>query len=206
MIRTQNLTYNYDSKFSALYDVNLNIDKNTIILADELSSKTLLRLLSKQDTDYQGNIFIDNINLKEIKLKDISISYITNPTFLLKNKSISYNIAYPLIVRKSNKKEALYKATLLMNEYKIDEKKIKSSSHFEKVLISLLRTNIRHPHIVLIDDIFNNLSAEELKITINLINEISKESLTIITLNNDNFLDKFNDFEVIKLFNGKLED
>ena len=106
MIEIKSLTYSYDSKFSALFEIDLNINQNTLILSDELSSKTLFRLLTKQYKDYQGEILINNINLKQTKIKDLSISYITNPPYLIKNKLASYNLAYPLIVRKEDKKQS----------------------------------------------------------------------------------------------------
>lgn len=204
MIKTVNLFYNYDSKFSALYDINLEIQNNTVILSDELSSKTLFRLLSKQDTYYQGEIFLNNINLKDIKLKDISISYITSPSYLLKNKYAIYNVAYPLIVRKEDKKQALQKAYNLLQEYKLKDKKIQDCTDFEKLIITLLRAFIRQPKIVLIDDIFTNLNTTELDTVIGIINKISKESLTIISLNQSQNL--FNNYEILRLYNGKLED
>lgn len=204
MIEIKNLTYNYDSKFSALYDINLNISKNTVIFADEMSSKTLFRILSKQYTDYTGEIILDKQNIKETKIKDLSISYITNPPYLIKSKPIAYNIAYPLIVRKEDKKQALKRAHNLLQEYNLEDKKIKQCTDFEKAIITLLRAIIRHPKIVLIDDIFTNLNKEQLNIVINVINKISKESLTIISLNQSQNL--FNDYEALRLYNGKLED
>lgn len=205
MIKTTNLFYNYDSKFSALYNINIKFENNTIILSDELSSKTLFRVLSKQDTDYIGEVFINNKNLKEIKLKDLSLSYITNPPYLLKNKTISYNIAYPLIIRKENKKQALQKSIEIMQQFELSDKKIKGCTYFEKLLTALLRTFIRHPKIILIDDIFTNLKEEEQCVILNVISNLSKNSLIIIALNNKKMLNKFKDYKIIKLLNGSIE-
>ena len=205
MIKTTNLFYNYDSKFSALYDVNLNLDSNTIILADELSSKTLFRIISGQYKDYKGEIIIDNKNLKEIRQKDLSLCYITNPPYLINKKSIEYNIAYPLLVRKQNKTNALKQAQELMARYNLTNKKIKECTNFEKLNISLLRALIRHPQIILIDDIFTNLNNKEFNQVLNILNELNSNSLVIISLNDDKILKKFDHYKIIKLFNGSIE-
>ena len=134
----------------------------------------------------------------------MSIAYITKPPYLLNNKTVTYNIAYPLIIRKENKKEALQKASLLMKEYKLKENKVKNCTNFEKLMISLIRTLIRHPQTILIDDIFTNLNDVELSRVLDIINLISKKSLVVIALNNNHLLDKFKDYNIIKLFNGSL--
>ena len=205
MIQIKNLFYNYDSKFSALYDVSFNLDTNTIILADELSSKTLFRLISGQYKDYTGEIFVDNKNLKEIKLKNLSLCYITNPPYLLNKKSIEYNITYPLLVRKHDKTNTLTQAQELMTKHNLANKKIKECTNFEKIITTLLRAVIRHPKIILIDDIFTNLNDNEFNLVLNIINELCSISLIIIALNNDKIINKFNDYKTIKLFNGSVE-
>lgn len=205
MIKTTNLFYNYDSKFSALYDINLNLDSNTIIVSDELSSKTLFRLISGQYKDYKGEIFIDNKNLKEIKQKDLSLCYITNPPYLINKKSIEYNIAYPLLLRKQNKTNTLSQAQQLMTKCSLTNKKIKECSNFEKLNVTLLRALIRHPQIILIDDIFTNLNDKEFSLVLNILNNLNSNSLIIIALNDDKLLNRFNGYKIIKLFNGSIE-
>ena len=106
MIEIKNLSFRYDKKFYALFNIALTIYDNQKILMSckqELETQTLFRILSKQEKDYSGDIYFDNKNLKEIKTANLDVCYITKTPYLLKNKSVLYNIAYPLIIRKENK-------------------------------------------------------------------------------------------------------
>ena len=101
MITINNLTYSYDKRFSALFQLNVTFKNNksyVLYSSQELETQTLFRILTKQDKDYIGEIFYEDKNLKEISLKNLSVSYITKTPFLLNNKSVIYNIAYPLII------------------------------------------------------------------------------------------------------------
>lgn len=206
MIKIKNLFYNYDSRFSALFDINLNIKNNTIIFSNnELSSLTLFRIIAKQETDYKGEVFLFNKNLKEIKFKDISLSYITQNPILLKNKKADYNIAYPKILRKENKKVCIQKANELLNEFNIENKKAKELSYYESLLISFLRTILRKPKIVLIDNIFTKLSINELNQILKLIDVLKAESLIVVCIDDQKLKKNFKDFDYFILDNGLIE-
>lgn len=104
MIETKNLNFAYDKKFYTLFNINLKFfdgQKYMIFSEQELESKTLFRILSKQEKGYSGDIFFDGKNLREISAKNLDICYLVNSPILFKHKSVLYNIAYPLIVRKS---------------------------------------------------------------------------------------------------------
>ena len=64
----------------------------------------------------------------------------------------------------------------------------------EKITITILRSTVRKPKYILIDDIFSD---DERRI--NLIYELSKNSQLIFAINNINKRDKFKDFELISL-------
>ena len=206
MIKIKNLTYNYDKRFSALYELNLNVSKNEkLILLNEtgLESQTLFRLISKQDKLQKGEIYLDNKNLKEIKSKDLSVCYITATPFLL-NKNVIKNLIYPLKIRKINKKYAKIKANEILNKFNlknINNKKIKYLSNFEKIKISILRAMMRDYNILLIDDIFyfNEKENNEL---FNLINYLIIDKTVLINIKNKKLINNLNNFKIINLNNG----
>lgn len=200
MITVKDLTYKYDSRFFALFNVNLQFidNKNYLIFSmQELESQTLFRILSKQYKDYSGEIFIDNANLKSTPLNKLNIAYITKEPFLINNKSVLYNIAYPQIIRGEDKTKSLENAKSILINFGFENlinKKTKDLSKEEKITITILRATIRKPKYILIDDIFSD---DERRI--NLIYELSKNSQLIFAINDINKRDKFKDFELISL-------
>ena len=200
MITVKDLTYKYDSRFCALFNVNLQFidNKNYLIFSmQELESQTLFRILSKQYKDYSGEIFIDNANLKSIPLNKLNIAYITKEPFLINNKSVLYNIAYPQIIRGEDKTKSLENAKSILINFGFENlinKKTKDLSKEEKITITILRATIRKPKYILIDDIFSD---DERRI--NLIYKLSKNSQLIFAINDINKRDRFKDFELISL-------
>ena len=108
----------YIKDYFSLYNINLKINENTLLLGDINSGcNFLLRILSKIDKNYEGEILIDDINLNRIKDKDLNLAYIPNTPYLFENKTILENLIYPLKIRKITKKEAILRAKTVIKPY-----------------------------------------------------------------------------------------
>ena len=69
----KNLSFSYDVK-DVFKNISINIKKNklNIILGKNGCGKsTLIKLLFKYYTDYEGNIYYDNINIKNLSINKI---------------------------------------------------------------------------------------------------------------------------------------
>ena len=179
MIEIKNLSFRYDKKFYALFNIALTIYDNQ----QEIETQTLFRIIKKKKKDYSGDIYFDNKNLKEIKTANLDVCYITKTPYLLKNKSVLYNIAYPLIIRKENKNNSLKIAEKLLKKYnliQLKNKKIKKLTKNEQISIILLRCAIRNPKYIFCDDIDFDQNNFELFIN------ISKNSTILFAKNNYN--------------------
>ena len=95
-IEIKNLSFSYNDERKALDNINLNIDKNKkyAIVGESGSGKsTLIKLLMRYYNDYEGNIYIDNNNLKNIYSSDLyrNMSMIQQNVFMF-DDSIKENI------------------------------------------------------------------------------------------------------------------
>lgn len=210
MIEIKNLSYQYDKRFYSLYNVNLNIKESEKILfftENQLETFTLFRILSKQYKSYEGTISINQKDLKSIPIKNIDISYITSTPYLLKFKSIIYNLAYPLIIRKTKKRIAFSIAKEILEKYNLKylvDKKIKNLSYLEKIILTLLRAKMTNKSIILIDDIFSNLTTNDLNYILNLIYQLFKGKTILISTIPD-LKNKFPSYIIYQFKNGSLE-
>ena len=94
-IEIKNLTYTYEGK-EVLKDISFEIIKNKKYLIRGVSGSgktTLINLLSKTMENYEGNIFVDGINLKDISPSSFNekIAFIFQNVFLFED-SIKNNI------------------------------------------------------------------------------------------------------------------
>ena len=78
MIKFDSVTIKYVHEFFSLLNFNLEIKNNILIVGDFYSGSTaIVRTLTKLDKNYTGEIYIDDINIKEIKNEDLSIAYVS---------------------------------------------------------------------------------------------------------------------------------
>lgn len=200
MIEFKNVFIQYVSEFCSLYNFSCEITSHTLFVGDFFDGTTaIMRTLSKIDKNYKGEIFIDNINLKNIKDKDLDLVYLSENPILFKNKSIEKNLAFPLKIRKIDKKIIKNKVNSLFFEYKLNNfnKKIKKLNLSEQKIISLLRALIRTPKYVLLENFFENLDKNYFDLAIKILSKL-KETSTIIACEREQ-TEMFKDFEIIKL-------
>lgn len=220
MIKFNRVFLQYIQEFYSLYNFSCEIDSHTLFVGDFFSGSTaIMRVLAKIDEDYTGEIFIDNINLKDIKNKDLNLAYLPEKPILFKRKNLFFNLYFPLKIRKINKNDAknlindiiLEIKTLFPNFLskftfnKIDNilnLKIKNLNLSEQKIIALIRAVIRNPKYVLLENFYENLDKEHLPIANFLINKLKATSL-IVACEKDVVSNCFDNFNIINLSNNK---
>lgn len=168
MILVKNLCLKFTKEFYALFDINFEIKKGEAVsfLGEEHSGKTtLLRVLSKLEKDYTGEVYVKNISLKKLDFAvDVNMGYIPATPVFFEKKTVYENLQYLLKQRKignSEREEKINKLLIDFNLEKLRDEKVKNLSLFEKYILSIARLSLRELEIVLIDNIFENLSEEE---------------------------------------------
>ncbi|HIU06347.1 MAG TPA: ATP-binding cassette domain-containing protein [Candidatus Onthoplasma faecigallinarum] len=207
MIKFDHVYLKYINEFYTLYDINLELKENTLILGDIFDgTHSLFRLISKIDRNYQGEIYIEDKNLKDIKDKDLSLSYVTDKPYLFENKNIYKNLYYPLKIRKINKIDAKNMINDAINLYKLNNfpQKIKDMTLWQKKIIALVRAIIRRPKYILLEDFFSNLDEEYYEIATNILS--SCDSTIIACEKTDTKIPYYDSFNKLNLSYGKLED
>ena len=120
MIKIEQVSIKYIKDYYSLFNINLEIKNNTLLLGDKTSGNNfLLRLLAKIDRHYEGQIFVDNVNLKKIKDSQLNLAYLPRENYFFKNKSVLKNLIYPLKIRKIDSENAKNIVNLLLKQYEI---------------------------------------------------------------------------------------
>lgn len=208
MIKFDHVFVQYVNEFYSLYDFSCEINSHTLFIGDFFSGATaIMRTLSKIDKDYIGEIYLDDVNLKNIKDKDLNLVYLPEMPTLFKNKNIFKNLYFPLKIRKINKKTA---KNLIFNIFlelknnnfnifynyfnlnkinvklenndlinKILHLKINKLNRSEQKIITLLRAVLRAPKYVLIENFFENLNEKHVQLAEFLLNKIKETSIII---------------------------
>lgn len=160
----QNVTkqYFYGKKVLACVDLTFESGQIVSLLGSEGSGKTsLLKVVAGVEEIQVGRILFDE---KEMKPKDADVQMVFDDLAIFNNKSVFDNIAYPLKIRRENKKVIKQKvfeiAQTLEMESLLDEK-ISDLTELDKKYIALARILLRDAKVLLIDDICQNLCEKD---------------------------------------------
>ena len=199
LLRVENLSKSYgkgEAKVDALKNINLSIKKGefiAIVGPSGSGKSTLLHLLGGVDKPTSGNVFINDINIYDLKEKDLAI-------FRRRNVGLIYQF-YNLIPVLTVKENILLPAELdnrkIDKEYLEDLLKTPDLKERENHLPSELsggqqqrtsigRALINRPSIVLADEPTGNLDSKNSKEIVELLKvSVKKYNQTLIMITHD---------------------
>ena len=189
-------------------DVVFENGKTSVIIGPTGSGKTsLIKCLTGQLT-YQGDIFLGDRKLEEIKVKDRNFSYV-NQNISLYPKMIVYdNIAFPLRNQKMSRDEMDFKVKEIAKKFGIGlllTRKVTELSLGQQQKVALAKALIKHPDFLLLDEPFSNLDNKSKENIIeHLKNYLSETKTSVILVTHDLYeCFKFADF-IYPLVDNKI--
>ena len=210
-IKVTNLKFMFDDK-EVLKNVNFKFDKNksyAIVGTSGSGKTTLVNLLLGKYNNYSGNIYYNNIELKEISVDSLfEISSFVEQNVFVFDDSIINNITMYSNVEASLLQEAINKSGL---DALIDEKGSKyrcgengcNLSGGEKQRISIARALVKKSQLLLLDEATSALDNETASsITNNLLSIENTTKIMITHRLDEETLKKFDQIIVMK--NGQI--
>ena len=192
-INFKDVNFKYEGQDSLILDnINLEICKGqtvAIVGKSGAGKTTLTDLLPRFYDPISGNIFIDKINLKDLKLKNLRDLYgIVTQNVILFNDTIKNNIIHGnknasendinKAVKSANIQDLVEKLDNGLNTY-IGENGVKLSGG-EKQRLSIARALIKNPDILILDEATASLDSESEKMVHSAIDNIIKNRTVII--------------------------
>ncbi len=200
MIKITNLTKKYKNNI-ILNNLNYTFNDYGFYIIkgyNGAGKTTLANILALIDFNFDGNVELDNVNIKKIrninKIRNERITYVMPKNNLFSFLNVSENITY------FNKE---YDDNLVKN---IDtSKSINELSGGEKLLVTLTRVLNSSKDIIILDEITSQLDKAHTLLVLNYLKELQKTKLIILishdarVLNNNNVI-------TLDLKEGKLYD
>lgn len=187
MLQVKNLYLKYTREFYALYDVNMKIAEGESVAfvgEDESGKTSLLRIFAKLEQPTKGEVYIKEIPLNKLNYKtDIKAGYIPASPVFLEKKTVYENFKYILKAWGLEEAEIESKINKIIIEYaieKLKDVKLKELSLEEKYVLSLIRLSMREVELLMVDNIFDNISETTKEVIINLIKKIKSKKTTLI--------------------------
>lgn len=204
-------------KMQVLNEVSFAINKGelvSIIGKSGCGKSTLLYILSTMDTDFEGQLLIDKVDMKGKKDSELAlvrnekIGFVFQFHYLLNEFSVLRNVMLPGLklgkyVAKEVESRAIEKLKILGIESEA-QKMPNQLSGGQKQRVAIARALINDPLIVMADEPTGNLDKKNAEIVFEIFKELAEkyhQSLLIVTHDND-FAAKTH--RIIEMEDGKI--
>ena len=219
VIETKGLTkYFYDPiKFQVLKEINMSVTNGefvSIVGKSGCGKSTLLYLLSTMDTDYEGQLFINNVLItgktdQELAIiRNEKIGFVFQFHYLLSEYNVLRNVMLPgLKLRKYSEKEIENRAIEHLTTLDMLDQALKMPHQLsggQKQRVAIARALINDPLIIMGDEPTGNLDKKNSDLVFDIFKKLTlekKQTLLIVTHDND-FAKKTN--RIITMEDGKI--
>lgn len=170
----------------------------SIIGKSGCGKSTLLYILSTMDTDFEGDLLIDGISMKNkkdidlAKIRNEKIGFVFQFHYLLNEFSVLRNVMLPgLKLGKLSEQEVEQKAYEKLKILGIESEALKRPNQIsggQKQRVAIARALINDPLIIMGDEPTGNLDKKNGEIVFNIFKELAEvynQSLLIVTHDND---------------------
>ena len=200
---TQDLSYEINDR-KIIKEVTCSIEEGiTVIKGPNGSGKTtFLKLLFGMIYPTNGNI------VRHFNTKNMEISFVfQEPIFL--NRSVEDNLKHVLYCKSIKKKDWRKIIHNIVTEYSLEhllKSQTRDLSGGELQLLSLIRSMIINPSILLYDEPTNNLDEDNIELVTKIIKDINNQGLSLIMVSHSSILDNIMNYNQICMRNGSIID
>lgn len=188
-------------KTTVLHDVNIDIyaDEITAIIGKSGSGKsTLLHILGTLDSQSEGEIIFDKIDLKNLSpsqkadFRNKSLGFVYQFHHLLGDFTALENVMMPLIIAKTPIDKAKERAREYLIKVGLEHRlnyKPSEMSGGERQRVAIARAMVNHPRLILADEPTGNLDANNAKAVFELfLNLAHTEHTAVVMVTHDESL------------------
>ena len=211
MIELKNVYLSYTKEYYTLFDVSMSVAKGktaVVFGAVESGKSTLLRVIAGFEKPTSGTVTINGQTPDKVDFKSFNLGYLPEDGVFKENKTVEYNIAYPLKLRKFDKDISEIKVQNAIKSYDLStlyNVKLRELQLFDRYKVALARFSLRDIQLFLIDDIFSGVSEDDAVTLAKYIVELIKNNgATAIVACSDAKIAKIFKGEIIKLEQGSI--
>lgn len=184
--------------FQVLHNISLTIEQGEFVAIMGKSGcgkSTLLYLLSTLDTDYEGTILINGVQVTGLKEDELArfrnehIGFVFQFHFLLPEFTALENVMMPALkLGKLSEEEIRDKAIERLRQMEMADHAHKLSAKLsggQQQRVAIARALINDPNIIMADEPTGNLDSGNTEIIYNIFNLLARQGNTIIAVTHD---------------------
>lgn len=219
ILEIKNITkYFHDpATYKVLQDVSFSIQQGefvSIIGKSGCGKSTLLYILSTMDTDYEGELRLDNELMDKknpnllAKVRNEKIGFVFQFHYLLEEYTVLENVMLPgLKLGRYSKQEVEARAMMHLKKLEIEDQALKSAGKLsggQKQRVAIARALINDPLIIMGDEPTGNLDKKNSDIVFDIFKDlVSEKKQAILVVTHDPDFAKRTD-RIIEMSDGKV--
>ncbi|GAA0085792.1 ABC transporter ATP-binding protein [Clostridium sp. CTA-7] len=220
MIKLKGINKYYSSgeeKLHALKDVDLEVKKGEFlaIMGPSGSGKsTMIKILGLLDKEFGGSYLLNEKEVRTLNddllsnLRNEKIGFVFQDFNLIDRLTIKENIELPMLYMGKGIKETKDRVSELLDKVKLLDKINKYPNQLsggQQQRISIVRSLVNNPDIIIADEPTGALDSKTSKEIIGIFNELNEEGITIILITHDiNVARKAK--RIVEIFDGQLKE
>lgn len=221
ILETKNINKHFRNPidFHVLKDVSLSINSGefvSIMGKSGCGKSTLLYILSTMDTDYSGELYINNqltsgLSANELaNIRNKDIGFVFQFHYLLSEFTVLKNVMFPgLKLGRKSEEEVEHDAYEKLKILGIEDQALKIASRIsggQKQRVAIARSLINEPKIIMGDEPTGNLDSKNSDIVFDVFKELSVEKdLALLIVTHDIDFAQRTD-RIIKMEDGRIID
>lgn len=218
MLEIKNLVKIYEvneNRIYALNDISLSFRESEFVCVQGKSGcgkSTLLNMIGALDMPSSGEIIIDGISTKDYTSKDFdsyrnnNVGFVFQSYNLIENLTIYENVELALTINgleKKQRKKHVNEALESVGMKDIAYKKPTQLSGGQMQRVAIARAIVNKPKVILADEPTGALDSITSKQVIDVLKEVSKNTLVIMVTHDEELAQKYAD-RIIKIVDGKI--
>ncbi len=191
MINFKNVGKQYENGFVALSDVSFHIEKGEFVFlvgSSAAGKSTIIKLMMKELDQTEGQIFINGIDVGELRRKDIpyfrrTLGVVFQDFRLLPNKTVQENVAYAMEIVGASSREIHKNVPQVLSMVGLAHKAKRYPNQLsggEQQRVAIARAIVNNPAVLIADEPTGNLDPETAKGIMEIMDAINRRGTTIV--------------------------
>lgn len=191
MIEFKNVSKLYNNNVKALSDVSINIESGEFVFLvgpSGAGKSTFIKMILKEVEPTSGKVVVNNTDLSKLARNDVpyfrrKIGMVFQDFRLIPNLNVYENVAFAMKVVEATPKEIRRRVPMVLSlvglshKYKMFPNELSGG---EQQRVSLARSIVNNPSLLIADEPTGNLDPETAKEIMDLLDDINKAGTTIL--------------------------
>lgn len=215
MIKLVNISKEYSNGVTALYDINIEINKGEFVFlvgSSGAGKSTLIKLLLKEEEVSRGSLYLDGMDITKVPNRRIpyirrKVGVVFQDFRLLPNKTVFENVAFAMEIIGARPKDIRRRVPMILSMVDLSRRASSFPNQLsggEQQRVSLARSIVNNPAVLIADEPTGNLDPDTAEEIMRALIDINNRGTTIVMATHaKDIVDKMQK-RVIALEDGRL--